>query len=217
MNDSPSQDPARGPGDETRDDTFGGGGVDDVPTSEFEDAERRAVDEAILEELAEEVEALDEEPAVLLEEHVVLAKERDEYLRALQLLQADFENYRKRVARLQEEQTARAALGLVTKVLPVIDTLDLAAAHVRPGEDGDDTEKTALAQARSMLIEVLSKEGLERVDEAEVAFDPVVHDAVAHAPAADGELGAQVVEEVMRAGYRWQGQVIRPAMVRVRG
>jgi molecular chaperone GrpE len=67
-----------------------------------------------------------------------------------------------------------------------------------------------------MLTDILSKEGLERVDQAGVAFDPAVHDAVAHAEAEPGQEGA-VVEEVLRAGYRWKGQDLRAAMVRVRG
>ncbi|MGO9455799.1 MAG: nucleotide exchange factor GrpE [Acidimicrobiales bacterium] len=162
-----------------------------------------------------------------------LVAERDEYLLALQRLQADFENYRKRVVRQQEEQSARAALDLVGKVLPVLDTLDLARAHLGGESGGDMSEEgRALDQARSQLLDVLSKEGLERVDAAGVEFDPVVHDAVAHAPAEPGPAGGAAtddvgdaapspggvtVDEVLRAGYRWRGQVLRPAMVRVRG
>src|SRR5271169_2365122 len=54
----------------------------------------------------------------------VLARERDEYLLALQRTQADFENYRKRITRQQEEQSARASQHLVEKLLPVLDALD---------------------------------------------------------------------------------------------
>jgi len=158
---------------------------------------------------------------VILDDLVALAAQRDEYLGALQRLQADFENYRKRVLRQQEEQAARAASDLVGKLLPVLDTLDLAEAHLRaagPGEAGHDAQ--ALSQARAQLVDVLAKEGLERVDQAEVAFDPVIHDAVAHAPAGEsggpGQGHEAVVDEVLRAGYRWRGQVLRPAMVRVR-
>ncbi len=167
----------------------------------------------------------------ILADAASLVAERDEYLLALQRLQADFENYRKRVVRQQEEQSARAALDLVGKVLPVLDTLDLARAHLGGETAGDvSVEGRALDQARSQLLDVLSKEGLERVDAAGVEFDPVVHDAVAHAPsgpageeaADDGgddvpPLGGVTVDEVLRAGYRWRGQVLRPAMVRVRG
>jgi molecular chaperone GrpE len=159
-----------------------------------------------------------------------LAAERDEYLVAVQRLQADFENYRKRVARQQEEQSARAAAALVGKLLPVLDALDLAAAHVEKTEGGSESvEGQALVQARALLDDTLAKEGLERVAEAGVPFDPVVHDAVAHAPAeepedgagagevGDGGPGEVTVDEVFRAGYRWRGQVLRPAMVKVRG
>ncbi len=157
---------------------------------------------------------------VLLDDVAGLVAERDEYLGALQRMQADFENYRKRVLRQQEDQSARAALDLVGKLLPVLDTLDLAQAHLdtTAGEGSPSSEALALTQSRSLLIEALAKEGLERVDAANAPFDPVVHDAVAHAPddgGADG--GGQVVDEVLRAGYRWRGQVLRPAMVRVRG
>jgi len=168
------------------------------------------------------------EGAEILADIAGLVAERDEYLLALQRLQADFENYRKRVVRQQEEQSARAAQDLVGKVLAVLDTLDLARAHLGAEEGAEPSgEARALEQARAQLLDVLTKEGLERVDAAGVEFDPSVHDAVAHAPADEAgqngsgdEAGAHpevTVEEVLRAGYRWRGQVLRPAMVRVRG
>ena len=146
----------------------------------------------------------------------MLARERDEYLLALQRTQADFENYRKRIARQQSEQSARAAADLVAKLLPVLDTLDLAEAHMSETlgltEDGK-----ALRAARSMLMDILEKEGLERVDQRDVPFDPSVHDAVAHTEGRLGDAGRTMVDEVLRSGYRWKGQVLRPTMVRVRG
>lgn len=144
-----------------------------------------------------------------------LARQRDEYLLALQRTQADFENYRKRIARLQEEQSARAAADLVSKLLPVLDTLDLAEAHLNETLDLTEDGK-ALRASRAMLMDILSREGLERVDQAGVVFDPSVHDAVAHSEG-DGSEDGTLVEEIMRSGYRWKGQSLRPAMVRVRG
>ena len=156
---------------------------------------------------------------VLLSDPAALAAERDEYLGALQRLKADFDNFRKRVVRQQEEQADRAASDLVGKLLPVLDTLDLAAAHLGTGAEEDAASQAveALGQARAQLIDVLAKEGLQRVDETDVAFDPAVHDAVAHAPAGDADEPDTLVDEVMRSGYRWRGHVLRPAMVRVRG
>ena len=137
-------------------------------------------------------------------------------LLALQRTQADFENYRKRIARLQEEQTARASAYLVEKLLPVLDALDLAEAHLNDSLDVNESGK-ALRASRAMLMDILSKEGLERVDQAEVPFDPSVHDAVAHSEGDGGDGGQTMVEEVLRSGYRWKGQGLRAAMVRVRG
>src|ERR1039457_5039146 len=129
----------------------------------------------------------------------VLAAERDEYLLALQRVQAEFENYRKRIQRLQDEQSARAATDLVTKLLHVLDTLDLAQAH--QGESGAGSEDAkALQAARSMLLETLAKEGLERVNEAEVPFDPEVHDAVAKCEGEGEGEGEPVIDEVLRSG-----------------
>ncbi|HSS08614.1 MAG TPA: nucleotide exchange factor GrpE [Acidimicrobiales bacterium] len=141
-----------------------------------------------------------------LDELSLVSQERDEYLDALRRLQADFENYKKRMLRQQTEHLERAAAALVEKLLPVFDTADLAIAH-GGGEE--------VKQVWTALFDALEREGLERIDPAGVAFDPTVHDAVAH-EAGDGT-GEPEVCEVMRAGYRWKGRVLRPAMVKVRG
>jgi molecular chaperone GrpE len=130
--------------------------------------------------------------------------ERDEYLDALRRLQADFENYKKRMIRQQTETLDRAAESLVTKLLPVLDNFDLALAH---GQEG-------LEPVYRSLIDTLAGEGLERIDVVGEGFDPNHHDAVAHE---EGDGGDPEVSEVMRAGYRWKGRVLRPAMVKVRG
>src|SRR5579875_1992403 len=137
-------------------------------------------------------------------------RQRDEYLDALRRLQAEFDNYRKRVDRQRREVVDHAASSLVQKLLPVLDTADLALAH-GGGED--------IKQLASALFDVLAKEGLERIDPEGQLFDPQHHDAVAHDPAGAAEEGqAQPqVSEVLRAGYRWRGRVLRPAMVKVRG
>jgi molecular chaperone GrpE len=155
----------------------------------------------------------------------VALDERDEYLDALRRLQAEFENYKKRVAKQQSDQVARAAASLVDKLLPVLDTLDLAAEHLG---DAESTDGKALLASASLLHGVLSKEGLERIDPLGEEFDPNAHEAVGHLPveegtdehaAASGSGAATgpVVAQVMRPGYRWKGSVVRPAMVVVRG
>jgi molecular chaperone GrpE len=146
--------------------------------------------------------------------------QRDEYLDSLRRLQAEFENYKKRVAKQQTDQVARAAVSLVEKILPVLDTLDLATQHL--GDPGS-ADGRALVAVTSQLHDVLSKEGLERLDPVGEAFDPNDHEAVGQLPAEEPDshegatAGEPVVGQVMRAGYRWRGTVVRPAMVMVRG
>ena len=155
-----------------------------------------------------------------------LQRERDEYLDMVRRVQADFENYKKRVLRQQTDHLERAAEDLVTKVLPVLDAFDLARAHLGGGELTD--EGKALSAGSTLLADTLAREGLERIDDPGAPFDPTTHEAVEHVPADEGPpagAGAPgtdppagpVVDGVLRAGYRWKGRVIRPAMVRVRG
>ncbi len=149
-------------------------------------------------------------------------RERDEYLELSRRVQADFENYKKRMLRQQTDNLERAAVDLVTKVLPVLDAFDLARAHLGDGDDASPEGK-ALVAGSTLLADILSREGLERVGAAGEPFDPTVHEAVDRVSAEDGATAAHtalsgpVIDEVLRAGYRWKGRVIRPAMVRVRG
>lgn len=138
------------------------------------------------------------------QKHVIkrLQKERDDYLDQCRRVQAEFENYRKRMIRQQSEHLERAAESLIEKLLPVLDTFESAVAHGQGFE-----------QVQASLVATLEKEGLERIHPEGKPFDPAESDAVAHE---DGD-GGPVVAEVLRPGYRWKGRVVRPAMVRVRG
>jgi len=103
----------------------------------------------------------------------------------------------------QADDMARAAAGLIETLLPVLDAFDYGVGH------GDES----LAPMRSQLLGVLEREGLGRIDPGGESFDPNEHEAVAHEP---GDGGEPVVAETLRAGYRWKGRLVRPAMVRVR-
>jgi molecular chaperone GrpE len=145
-----------------------------------------------------------EDVAADLDAFVSLAAERDEYLDALRRTQADFENYRKRVQRELAEARDAGASSLAGKLIDVLDTVDLAMAH-----DPSDS----VAQIAGALFDALGKEGLARIDALGQAFDPEVHDAVLHE---EGDGPAEVLE-VLRSGWTWNGRVVRPAMVKVKG
>ena len=112
----------------------------------------------------------------------LVAAERDEYLDALQRLQADFDNFRKRSLRQQTDLLEHATEGLCVRLLPVLDALDLAIAHVRSQAEPSDSDK-ALEQIDALIRDILAREGIERIDSVGVEFDPTVHDAVGQLPA----------------------------------
>lgn len=130
--------------------------------------------------------------------------ERDEFKDIALRLQADFENYRKRVATDVASEVERATGRLVEAVLPVLDACEAAVAH---GAEG-------VEPIWSSLFGALKREGLVALDLEGKPFDPAVADAVMHE---DGDGGEPVVVEVLRTGYEWKGRVLRAAMVKVRG
>ena len=145
----------------------------------------------------------------VLDVMAVLEGERDGYLVDLQRVTAEFANFRKQVEKRSAAVSARARGDLVEKILPVLDACDLAVEH-----GADD-----VIPIRTSLVQVLEPAGLEVLDPLGEPFDPTRHEAVLHEPADDPDdvdVG-QVVVGVLRRGYVWDGRVLRPAMVRVRG
>lgn len=150
--------------------------------------------------------AVAEAEAVVEHDVVALLAERDQFKDIALRLQADFENYRKRVATQQADEIDRATGKVAESLLPVLDACEAAFAHQVQG----------IESVWSALIGALQKQGLEALDLAGQAFDPAVAEAVMHEPG-DGAADGPVVSEVLRTGYLWKGKVLRPAMVKVRG
>ena len=141
-----------------------------------------------------------------------LQSERDEYLETLRRVQAEFENYRKRVIKEQTALVDRATEGLVEQLLPVLDSFELALKNF-DAAGGADTEsvRKGVELVYAELLGVLEKAGLSRVEADGKPFDPNVHEAVMQEEG-DGE---PVVTDVLRTGYTLKGRVLRPAMVKV--
>jgi molecular chaperone GrpE len=137
-----------------------------------------------------------------------LAAERDELRGTAQRLQADFENYRKRIARDQAAQSDRANERLVESILPALDGLEMAVANLG---DADEQVRKGVELAVGELASVLARHGLVRIADLGVAFDPNQHEAVLQE---EGE-GEPRVGDVLRSGYALKGRVLRPAMVKV--
>ncbi len=131
----------------------------------------------------------------------------------IQRMAADFQNARKRLDRLSQEQVAHAKEGMVTKLLAVLDDLDLAEANA-PADlnSAHDTWFKGVTQIREKILTVFQDEDVTLVDTSG-AFDPNQHEAVQAIPSAEHDKGHIV--ETLRKGYRRGEKVIRPAMVRI--
>jgi len=135
-------------------------------------------------------------------------RERDEYLDALQRLKAEFDNYRKRTARDQQQLAARAHERLVKELLPVLDDLERALAAAEDHEEAQLEDGVRLVHRA--LVDALLKEGLAEI-ETDGQFDPHVHEALLSQPDDDKESGA--ILDVLQKGYRIGDKVLRPARV----
>jgi molecular chaperone GrpE len=142
-----------------------------------------------------------------LDELVATAAQRDEYLALAQRTQADFENYRKRVARESAAAAERGVARLAKEMLPALDNLDRA---LEAAEEQDPLLE-GVRLVRSELNAALARVGIESFDPTGEQFDPTHHEAMAQQPVEGAERGAVV--EVYQPGYRLNGTVIRPARV----
>ena len=141
-----------------------------------------------------------------LDELVKVAAQRDEYLALAQRTQADFENFRKRVARDAASAQERGAAALAKELLPALDNLDRAL----EAAPADDPLLEGVKFVRSEIAAALSRAGIEAFSPLGEAFDPNVHEAVATVGTPNG---AGKVVEVYQDGYRLGESIIRPARV----
>jgi len=142
-----------------------------------------------------------------------LARERDEYLAALQRERAEFMNFKRRTTEEREAMLGLAAESLIRKVLVLADDFDLAVEH-RPESGVDEAWVEGIAAIDRKLRTLLESEGVSSIDAAPgMQFDPHQHEAVANVPGT-GRPGGEIVEE-LRRGYRLRDRVIRPALVAV--
>jgi molecular chaperone GrpE len=139
-----------------------------------------------------------------------LAEAQDKYLRQA----AEYDNYRKRMIKERTEMVPRAQADLVRQLLDPLD--DLARfAHVDPATVDAATVVQGAEMVEKKLLKALQAAGLETVDPINQTFDPQLHEAVATEPALSPE-DDHVVSRVYQTGYKFNGQLLRPARVVVK-
>jgi molecular chaperone GrpE len=161
--------------------------------------------QTILEDLSQVTADFDEFRA-----NAVPQDEAQGYLDDLRRVAADFDNYRKRTQREMAENVERASQRVVTGLLPVLDSLDLAAAH-EPETDSEANLLGGVNGTRQQLLDALAREGLAVIPTLGELFDPEVHEAVTM----EGTPDHPVVVSEIRKGYTLHGRVIRAALVAV--
>jgi molecular chaperone GrpE len=184
--------------------------TNDAVTPDPHDADGSAAGESSVEQSEDAVEPAEEEAGQIVADIDQLQRERDDLLGTSQRLQADFENYRKRVLREQTALVERATEGLIEQLLPVVDSFELAVQNIGNDSDVENLRK-GVELVYAELLGVLERAGLEPISALGEPFDPNVHEAVMQ----DDGAGEPVVGGVLRAGWKLKGRVLRPAMVKV--
>ncbi len=138
-----------------------------------------------------------EEDKISLSEY---EKIKDDYLR----LAADFDNYKKRSEKEKDSIGTASMAYFVESLFPLVDNFEIAMSQ-------DEVNKE-IETFSSLLTSLLESLQVEEVGSVGDDFDPNIHEAVEHS----GEGDTQKVEAVLRKGYLFQGNLIRPAMVKVK-
>jgi molecular chaperone GrpE len=132
-----------------------------------------------------------------------------EYLAMAQRTQADFENYKKRVARDAAVAADRGMAKLAKELLPALDHLELALRAAEEHGAGDFAK--GIRQIQDEMIGALGRVGIQAYSPKGEPFDPSEHEAMASQPVEGTEPGT--ISEVYQQGYRINGVVLRPARV----
>jgi len=147
-----------------------------------------------------------------LEELKSRAAKADEHWDRLLRTTADFDNFKKRAARERTEAVQFANSSLLQKLLPVLDSFEMALAATQTAKDAQSASlQKGIAMVQSQLKSILNESGLEEIDATGKVFDPTQHEAVSQQDTADVPDGS-VVQQI-RKGYKLRERLLRPAAV----
>ena len=175
--------------------------------SEEPNTETEAGSPAPAEALPAEIELTLEQISQLKER----ASKAEEYWDRLLRQTADFDNYKKRSIREKQESIKYANEGLMAKLIPVIDTFEMALTAANAEGSSPQSLQAGVAMILSQLKNTLSEAGLEEIDATNKTFDPNFHEAVAQKETNDVPEG-QVVQQIRR-GYKLRDRLVRAATV----
>ena len=141
------------------------------------------------------------------EEEAAVTDDASKFLALAQRTQADFENYRKRMARENAAAIDRGVGKLAKELLPALDHLD----HALVAAAGHEDVVKGFALVRDEIVKALGRVGIQPFSPQGEVFDPNEHEAMVQQTSEDAESGTVI--EVYQQGYRLNGSVLRPARV----
>ncbi len=156
------------------------------------------------------VEQEPEDESISRDDETAPACESDQYLDQLQRLQAEFENYRKRIQRREDQLSDEVRSEVCRQLLPVVDDMERALAHA---DEEKDTLRSGLDLVYRNLITILTRMGLEAIGAEGQSFDPQIHEAIM--VDADFQGQEEIVTEELQKGYLFKERLLRPAKVKV--
>ena len=155
---------------------------------------------------SQRLEQLEQELRKLTQEHETL---QSQYMR----IAADFDNFRKRQSRDQDDLRQQPVCSTLSEILPVVDNFERARQQLNPeGEEAQALHRSYQGLYKQ-LVEVLTQQGVARMEVVGQDFDPTLHEAVLREESHDHH--EDVVMEELQRGYHLNGKVLRHAMVKV--
>ena len=150
----------------------------------------------------------------LREEIKVLRKEKDEYLTGWQRAKADYINLQKELDLSRINVSISTKEKMVTKLLPVLDSFEMAFANKEHWEKLDKEWQNGIKSIQQQFLSGLTDSGVEKIDEILVSFDPNLHQSISITETED-ESKDHTIEKILQVGYRIGERVLRPAKVTI--
>ena len=155
---------------------------------------------------ANRLQQLEQELSSLKQEHETV---QSQYMR----IAADFDNFRKRQARDQDDLRQQLVCSTLTEILPVVDNFERARQQLNPEGDEAQALHRSYQGLYKQLVDVLKQQGVARMEVVGQEFDPTLHEAVLREE--NQEHAEDIVCEELQRGYHRDGRVLRHAMVKV--
>ena len=178
----------------------------EVETAAAETMSAETAAEGPMADPADRLQQLEQELTTLKQEHETL---QSQYMR----IAADFDNFRKRQSRDQEDTRQQLICSTLSEILPVVDNFERARQQLNPEGDEAQALHRSYQGLYKQLVDVLKQQGVARMEVVGQLFDPTLHEAVLREESTDH--AEDVVTEELQRGYHLNGKVLRHALVKV--